>query len=408
MKFINKKIVFIAIFCWVLIITGNFWWIYRTRVMFQKQLAKNTINILFDMLIRVGELDREFNGLFVLVKNKHNIFKDSNFYIHNKETSNMFVKISPSYLIKKISEIIHKHKNIRFHLTSLDPINPENKPNELEKKVLYNFYNHNVNEEGMFIKHNGKNIYFYMKALRLKKSCFRCHVERRYKEGCIRGGISVYLPVNNSQLVLTNLLMPYIGLCVIGVLVIGYGGNKLINIYTQLEKSSFTDSLTQLPNRRSFNEVIQREFSNSQRNKTPLSVIMCDIDKFKLYNDTYGHQAGDVCLAKVAMVIKKSLNRPSDYCARYGGEEFIVVLSTSFSGSLHVAERIRKNVEEMQIPHKKWFYKVVTISVGVASMEDTSGLTSYEEILKKADEALYMAKTRGRNQVQMIELKSQT
>ena len=144
-----------------------------------------------------------------------------------------------------------------------------------------------------------------------------------------------------------------------------------------------------------------REFKRSQREKVPLSIIMCDIDNFKAYNDTYGHNSGDVCLKEVAQVIKSSLKRPVDFCARYGGEEFIVILpSIALDGAMHVANKIRLNIEEMEIIHKNSLPKqIITLSLGVATSEGTN-LDSYEELIKNADLALYKAKEQGRNQVQ--------
>ena len=128
---------------------------------------------------------------------------------------------------------------------------------------------------------------------------------------------------------------------------------------------------------------------------------MCDIDSFKAYNDTYGHGAGDSCLRQVAQGIRDSLNRPGDLCARYGGEEFIVILTdTNLKGAMKVAERIRQAIEAMQLNHATSpTSAVVTISLGVSTMKNND-VDSYEELIKRADEALYHAKLCGRNQVQ--------
>jgi len=160
------------------------------------------------------------------------------------------------------------------------------------------------------------------------------------------------------------------------------------------------DSLTGIPNRRSFSENIMREFDRSRRDREPLSVIMGDIDCFKAYNDTYGHSAGDDCLRRVAQELKDSLNRPGDFCARFGGEEFIVILAATRSrGAMNVAERIRRAIEAIGFEHKgNTGADVVTMSLGVSTVIDNN-VGSYEELVRQADEALYRAKQGGRNQV---------
>jgi len=137
----------------------------------------------------------------------------------------------------------------------------------------------------------------------------------------------------------------------------------------QLELLSTLDGLTGIANRRTFEKFLEREWKSSMRHTQPATAIMMDIDFFKLYNDTYGHQAGDDCLKKVARTIEKSLRRPGDLVARYGGEEFVAILSdTSQKGAFSLAEKVRASVEALEIPHQASpVNKFVTISLGVAS-----------------------------------------
>jgi diguanylate cyclase (GGDEF)-like protein len=127
---------------------------------------------------------------------------------------------------------------------------------------------------------------------------------------------------------------------------------------------------------------------------------MCDIDNFKKYNDRYGHVEGDVCLRKVAQCIQDSLKRPIDFCARYGGEEFVVVLpNSSLEGAMTVAERIRENVENLKIEHiESTTGGIITMSLGLANSKIINA-DSDEQLIRYADQALYLAKKRGRNQV---------
>jgi len=158
------------------------------------------------------------------------------------------------------------------------------------------------------------------------------------------------------------------------------------------------DELTQLPNRRHLMFYLDRIWGEMMRQGLPLSLLMCDVDFFKSFNDIYGHQAGDVCLYQVARGIANSIHRPTDLASRYGGEEFVVVLpNTDRQGALQVAERIRAQIVLLSIPHGS---DRVTISVGVATVVPQRGMIP-TDLLQRADQALYTAKRRGRNRVEI-------
>jgi len=158
------------------------------------------------------------------------------------------------------------------------------------------------------------------------------------------------------------------------------------------------DDLTQVANRRRFDETLNEEWQRLSRDRAPLSLIFCDIDYFKLYNDTYGHQAGDDCLRAVADTISANCQRPGDFVARYGGEEFIVILpNTATEGAVHLAEDIRKEVERLKIPHmRSQVSRYITLSSGVSCVFPSADITP-ESLIGGADEALYEAKNQGRN-----------
>ena len=170
----------------------------------------------------------------------------------------------------------------------------------------------------------------------------------------------------------------------------------------ELKNLALRDPLTKVFNRRYFDDKLQKEWKRLQRIPSPLSIIMCDVDCFKSYNDTYGHQAGDECLRMVAESISNTLKRPADCVARYGGEEFIVILPyTPPQGAFKVAEAIRDRVKKLNIPHTaSSVSSVVTISLGVAgsipSRDDSPIL-----LVEAADQALYLAKAQGRDRVQI-------
>lgn len=168
----------------------------------------------------------------------------------------------------------------------------------------------------------------------------------------------------------------------------------------KLEHISNMDALTNIYNRRGFNGLYAKEFKRAQREKENLAVMLIDIDFFKGYNDHYGHQEGDTCLAKVAETIQGALFRSTDFVARYGGEEFVIVLpSTDLKGAVKVGETLRKAVEDQKIKHEKSeASSYITVSIGVVSILPEAD-DQEDELVAGADKMLYQAKSDGRNRV---------
>ena len=181
--------------------------------------------------------------------------------------------------------------------------------------------------------------------------------------------------------------------------------NDLNHLNKQLVRLSNLDPLTGVPNRRRFEEELNREWRRHQRLKLPLSLIMIDIDHFKQYNDTYGHTAGDDCLRKVAQTLAVAVNRPGDFVARYGGEEFVCVLpQTDGRGAVTVGQRLCDMIRILNIPHAaSYVVDHVSISLGIATstITNTSHL-SLQEIISAADRCLYHAKASGRNRLESV------
>jgi diguanylate cyclase (GGDEF)-like protein/PAS domain S-box-containing protein len=170
----------------------------------------------------------------------------------------------------------------------------------------------------------------------------------------------------------------------------------------ELERLATRDGLTSVANRRCFDQTLNIEWRRATRESRTLSLLMIDVDYFKYYNDSYGHQGGDECLRRVAAAMSSVVMRSSDAVARYGGEEFVILLpATDPEGACLVAERIRAAVEKLAMPHaKSEVADHVTVSIGVASIiVTTEGLPT--QLIGFADEALYRAKHEGRNRVVM-------
>lgn len=172
-----------------------------------------------------------------------------------------------------------------------------------------------------------------------------------------------------------------------------------------LEQQAMQDGLTGLANRRHFDYTLTSELTRASRDATPLSLIMIDVDYFKLYNDSYGHFKGDECLKNIARAVRSSLNRPSDLAARYGGEEFGVILpNTDASGALAIAEQIRVSVRQLEIEHRKNANGLVTISLGVSTWNRTNMVSLPSDLIESADNALYESKNTGRDRVTAFKL----
>jgi diguanylate cyclase (GGDEF)-like protein len=173
---------------------------------------------------------------------------------------------------------------------------------------------------------------------------------------------------------------------------------KLEEANRELQRLASMDGLTKLANRRRFDEYLQQEWQRMQREQLPLSLILCDIDYFKPYNDTYGHQAGDRCLQQVAQTLQKTVRRPADLIARYGGEELAIILpNTQPSGAAHIAQTVCTAIKNLAIPHaSSTVHSCITISAGAAGIIPPFDL-SVEDLIAAADRALYQAKAAGRD-----------
>jgi two-component system chemotaxis family response regulator WspR len=178
---------------------------------------------------------------------------------------------------------------------------------------------------------------------------------------------------------------------------------QLAEANRNLQKLSSIDGLTGIANRRIFDETLKKEWNRAIRGENPISLIMIDIDCFKLYNDHYGHQGGDRCLKKVADGLYSAIHRESDLLARYGGEEFSVVLpDTDISGAIRVAEEMHQAIKALRIAHVKSIVgDIVSISIGVSALVPQSD-TEPEILVAAADQALYKAKEDGRDRVESV------
>jgi diguanylate cyclase (GGDEF)-like protein len=212
-------------------------------------------------------------------------------------------------------------------------------------------------------------------------------------------GVYGYVPENQTDpdVVLFGRYVVLTCLCLISTWVVSRFASISRTLLDQLEKQSNIDYLTGILNRRAIEARLLQEVRNAKRSDTWLSFIMADVDYFKLYNDSNGHQAGDNCLKKIAKLIDDCCERPTDVVGRYGGEEFVLILpNTNNIGALKIAENLRKTILEQNIPYGTKNSKPVTLTLGIVSAKGNA-IEGIEKLIKDADAALYKGKDQGRN-----------
>ena len=387
---------------WILLIAISCTWNIVSSAEANRDLAVETSRRLFEQIVITRAWNAGHGGVYVPVTEdtQPNEYLDDPMREIIIDENLTLTKINPAFMTRQVSEASSETQGVRFRITSLNPIRPDNKPTDLEAEALHEF-DRGVGEFHRTLGGGKEREFFYMAPLITEASCLPCHAQQGYVVGNIRGGISVIQPLPvDSQAATIIVLFSVVG--VIGLSGILYFGSRMNKAYKIIAAHAMIDGLTGIANRRSLTEALHREFSRSRRETTPLSVIMCDVDFFKEYNDSFGHQAGDSCLKSIADILADEAHRSTDFCARYGGEEFVVVLpNTDGDGAYIKAEAIRERVEALRISDRNQSSRV-TVSCGVST---TTGLTDVvetgEALLSLADDALYIAKERGRNLVEM-------
>lgn len=264
-------------------------------------------------------------------------------------------------------------------------------------------------------------LFRYAEAVQMEPSCVKCHntwpgsPKTDWQVGDVRGVLEITQPIDafvaQAQEGLKSI---WTTLIVIGclavtslILVISYlqNSNQILQAKVEaktaaLNRLAHLDGLTELANRRCFDQVLEQEWRRMQRQQKPLALIMCDVDYFKRFNDAYGHQAGDHCLQKIACVINANVRRTGDLATRYGGEEFAVIMpNTDHKQACLVAEKIQRAMLDLRIEHlQSEVADHVTLSIGVASTVPQP-LYHPTHLVAVADAALYEAKVNGRNQI---------
>ena len=322
------------------------------------------------------------------------------------ENDRVFTMRNPALMTKEISQLTGAENGVKFHITSLKPINPQNTPDLFEEESLKEF-ERGIKEVWKVDRTSTPPLFRYMAPLYVDESCLVCHKNQGYKVGGVRGGISINIPLGEldqkmktnkviitALLIITVLILLFILYFMVWKLV-----SRLQESQKQLKQLSVTDELTGLRNRRYIMERLEDEFQRARRSGKPMGLIMLDLDFFKQINDMHGHQFGDLVLKAVASRMRSGI-REYDLLGRVGGEEFFIVSpEAEVEETLRIAERIRELISGEAISDGKREV-TVTISAGVTMLKEHD--RDIDVLFSRADTALYSAKQQGRDRVVVL------
>jgi diguanylate cyclase (GGDEF)-like protein len=358
-------------------------------------------------------LTRSWNARYggVYVEKKPGI--ESNPYLKNPDIlgadGKVYTKKNPALMTREISEMSAQEGDFQFHITSLKLLNPNNTPDPFERQALVEF---EKGEKEVFAKvaQEGKTYFRYMAPLFIEQSCLPCHDHQNYKVGDVRGGISVSFSIDDveralfrngsftiASFVLTcGLLLTIIFRSVVKL------RSKLVEAENLIREMAVTDELTRLKNRRYLLSRLAEEHLRARRYGSRIGCIMCDIDHFKLINDRFGHEAGDIVLKNFAGLLDHYC-RGGDLVGRWGGEEFMILLpEADIQSALAVAEKLRSATAQLEVYFTEQNMIGITASFGVACLDGKGSNVPEDELalVRAADKALYKAKYAGRNRVE--------
>jgi diguanylate cyclase (GGDEF)-like protein len=307
--------------------------------------------------------------------------------------------VNPAYMTRQVNELAMEMSGFQGHITSLNPIRPENRPDLWETEALKTF-ERGAKEAGSLAMTSGKEYFRFMRPFVTDKDCLKCHAAQGYREGEIRGGISVSIPMEPLREIertrMAELTIAHGFLWIIGLVGIGAGSRRLRRqtllrekFEEDLRNLAITDPLTGLDNRRGFLSLAEQQLKLSARNKRGVLLYFADIDGLKWINDTLGHMEGDKALLEAAGVLQETF-RTSDIIARLGGDEFAALAvditeanSEIFSARLQSLIETRNNQENRR-------YRL-SISIG-CSYYDPENPRSLDELMTHADQLMYEQK----------------
>ncbi len=379
----------------------------RTRTLLHESILSQARSH-FQSIVLTRAWNAGHGGVYVLKKEG----VESNPYLKNPDivstTGQTYTMKNPALMTREISQLAGIETGMSFRITSLKPLNPNNQADPFEEEALRAFES-GKREAYRFTALKESPVFRYMAPLQVKSDCLACHGQQDYQVGDIRGGISVTIPVQklHEQLQRNMVAIGLAGIGVALVLVISVTllvvrlVRQLNQARATVEKLAISDDLTSIYNRRYGLERMATEIGKAQRINQPLCCLMIDIDHFKQINDSYGHDAGDRVLIKVAAELRKALRR-YDLLFRYGGEEFVIIFpALDLADAQRGAERLRQHCAALRVPVNGDARQIqVLLSGGLTTLSGAED--NCETLLKRADEALYLAKNNGRNRIEVV------
>jgi diguanylate cyclase (GGDEF)-like protein len=307
--------------------------------------------------------------------------------------------VNPAYMTRQVNELAKEMNGFQGHITSLNPIRPKNRPDPWETEALKTF--ERGTKESDYIEMTlGKEYFRFMRPFVTEKACLKCHADQGYKEGDIRGGISISIPMEPLRTIersrMAELTLAHSFLWMIGLVGIGAGTRRLWSqtllrekLEEELLSLSITDPLTGLHNRRGFISLAEQQLKLSDRNKRGVQLYFADLDGLKWINDTLGHEEGDKALIETATVFKEAF-RTSDIIARLGGDEYaaLAVDITEAKSEIFTA-RLQSLIDRRNNQENRRYR--LSISVGCAYY-DPEHPCSLDELTASADKLMYEQK----------------
>jgi diguanylate cyclase (GGDEF)-like protein len=395
-----------------LVVLSVFWgFYYRSTELIEKQLLYQG-NSFFQEIVLTRQWVAQHDGVYVRVEpgvepNPYLLKIPGLKVVIRDESGQAYTLKNPALVTREISELAAQRGLFRFRITSLEPLNPANAPDPFETDALRKFAA-GAKESYAYESSDGEVYFRYMAPLVTEQSCLVCHAQQGYKVGDVRGGISVTSSATETAgkirdsrifLMLAAALIVFLILTIIYLVARSFI-KELKTAETKLVEMATQDFLTGLLNRRETFRRLDEELQRFRRLATPFSVLLLDLDHFKQVNDVHGHSAGDLVLQAVAAALRQGV-RPYDLCCRYGGEEFLVILpETALEDAAGIAERLRRDIENLKITAAKETALQITASIGAAAL---LGHETIDQLIARADEAMYNAKSTGRNRVCLAE-----
>jgi diguanylate cyclase (GGDEF)-like protein len=390
-----------------LFIAGIFFFLDKNTSHLMLQRVKEQAIAYLDLINHTKNWNFDYGGVYVVKSNgvKSNIYLEKMGINPDMECLNGKTLTIRNHAImtSEISRRSEHDEGVKFRVVSLKPIDPANVPDSFERNGL-NLFKTGIREHYEMYEDSSKPLFRYITPLYAEASCLECHAGQDIKQGDVLGAVSISIPIRNllAESRQTRIIILLSAISLIGLMiVITYFMTLRLAIdlekaQSRLHTMALTDELTGLNNRRQVMARLEEEFQRAIRLGESICLISIDIDHFKNINDTYGHPFGDQVLKRVAENMLSSV-RPYDIVGRIGGEEFLIVAPASPAHeAVTLAERIVLAIQQTTIEEGATQVNV-TASAGVAVIRREDA--SIDELLRRADHALYQAKAKGRNRV---------